>query len=225
LGCDDPAPQGAIQTQQPPAAAAAAAESARDVPTTQELVGGPRKTMALGPIPLTLRVPESWKIEVTSGASLLTGHTPSSQGDKDKISIQLTSRSSMTQEQVDRMLDGAKKEQQAKPQAILKVEVRPLGNVRVYERQSVGEPRPYTTFDARNQPHTTTEQMFNWTISVLAPFEGAFQVYELNFVGLTKSLYDKDAEFMRGILNTLQYGAPAPSAPAGTLPATAPALP
>jgi hypothetical protein len=223
--CDDPTPQATVQTPPPPPTAPdnAATTSSLKIPTTQELVAGTRKVLALGPIPLTLRVPESWQIDV-KGASLLTGHTPSSQGDKDKISIQLTSRPSMTQEAVDRMLDGAKKEQQAKPQSILKVEVRPLGgNVRVYERQAVGEPRPYTFYDAQNQPHTSTEQMFTWTISVLAPFEGAFQVYELNFVGLTKSLYDKDAEFLKGILNTLAYGSPPPSIPATAAPATGPA--
>ena len=67
---------------------------------------------------------------------------------------------------------------------------------------------------------------------ILAPHGDAFQVYELNFVGLTKSQYDKDKDFLQGLLETLGHGsaggattspaAPPPGAGASPPPATLP---
>jgi hypothetical protein len=168
-------------------------------PTTQDLVSGARKQIVLGPLPLTMRVPQSWNVTTPASISLLHGYTPSG----GEIDIQLTSRPSLKQEDLDRLIAGAKKEMTEKPESILKVEVRPLGAVRVFERQTVGQPRPLTTFDSQNQPHTRTESIFNWTVSVLSPAAGAFQVFELNFIGLTKNQYDQDQKFLHGVLETL----------------------
>jgi hypothetical protein len=53
---------------------------------------------------------------------------------------------------------------------------------------------------------TTTEQSFDWKISLFAPQGDGFQRYELSFIGLTKSQYDKDKAFLQGILDTLSWG-------------------
>lgn len=187
-------------------------------PTTQQLVEGKRSRTALIPLPLTMELPAGWgKLEdvseaglkVTSaGLSLLQGITPNGE-----VQIQLTNRPAIKQDELDRLMDAGKKEQAAKPQQIVKFELHPLGNVRVLERQSVGDPRPLTVFDQNNQPHTTTESIFNWTVTALVPVEGAFQRYELNFIGLTKSQYDKDKAFLEGILKTLQYAGETGAAP------------
>jgi hypothetical protein len=222
-GCDDEPAGGIPQAVLDQQARKTAEVALPKAPTTQELVSAPPTTLALGPLPLTMRVPRSWAIKTTGGASLLSGFAPGGE-----VTIQLTSRPSLKQEELDRLINAAKKEQTQKPQSILKVEVRPLGNVQVYERQAVGEPAPYTVYDSNNQPHTTTESLFKWTLSVLAPHAGAHQVYELNFVGLTKSQYDADKAFLQGILDTLAYGAPAAtSGPATTMQAlpSSPALP
>ena len=108
----------------------------------------------------------------------------------------------------------------ANPQQIVKFELRPLGNNQVLERQSVGRPAPLTVYDSNNQPHTSEESIFNWTISVLVPNEGAFQVYELNFLLLTKSQYDKDKDFLDSVVQTLRYATDtSPSAPPSAQPA------
>lgn len=188
------------------------------IPTTQELVSGTRKTLALGPLPLTMRVPESWNLQVAGGASLLRGFTPNGE-----VTIQLTSRPSLKPDELTRLVNAAKKEQSERPQSILKVQLRPLGQAQVYERQSVGDPAPYTVYDANNIPRTTTEQLFKWTVSVLAPHAGAHQVYELNFVGLTKSQYEQDKQFLQTMLDTLAPGTPAPDP--SQLPTSMPGLP
>jgi hypothetical protein len=176
-----------------------------------------------------MRVPVSWKVEVAGGASLLRGFTPNGE-----IAIQLTSRPALKKASFDALVKSDKKDQAEKPQSILKVDVRPMGDMQIYERQAVGDPAPYTVFDKNMKERTTTEQLFKWTISVLAPTGDAYQRYELNFVGLTKSQYDQDKEFLQGILDTLSYGgggsgggsaattAPAATPGAGASPATLP---
>ena len=197
-------------------------------PTTQSLLSGTRSRSALIPLPLTMEMPEGWgkpkDMEAAPG-HLLQGYTPN--GD---VQIQLASRPVMKKERLDQLIEGAKKEMAKNP--AVKVELRDMGSSKVLERQSVGQPRPLTVYDDQGVPHTTTEAIFNWTYSVLVPFEGAYQVYELNFIGLTKSQYDKDKDFLEGILKTIQYAgdggsaaslAPAtPSAPAAPAPAAAP---
>jgi hypothetical protein len=230
LACDDPSSNDIPQSVREEQARREAAEkSLPKIPTTQDLVNGPRTVMALGPLPMTMRVPASWKVEVQGGASLLRGFTPNGE-----ITIQLTSRPSLKKASFDALVKSDKKEQTEKPESILKVEVRPLGDVQLYERQAVGAPAPYTVYDKNMKERTTTEQLFKWTISVLAPTGDAYQRYELNFVGLTKSQYDQDREFLQNVVNTLTYGSgggggasssisAATTAPAGSpAPATTP---
>src|SRR5215207_1671231 len=79
VGCDDPAEnmqQTMIDQQKQQAAAEAAAKQLPKIPTTQDLVSGPRTTAALGPLPMTMQVPASWRVVVVSGATNLQGYTP-----------------------------------------------------------------------------------------------------------------------------------------------------
>ena len=61
----------------------------------------------------------------------------------------------------------------------------------------------------------------NLLVRFYDPHEGAIQVFEVNFIGLTKSQFDKDKEFLNSVLSTLQYAgdAPATTAPAASAPA------
>jgi len=216
-GCDDPAGDIPKEVLDQQAKQAEAAKTLPKIPTTQELVNGPRTVTALGPLPMTMRVPASWEVKVAGGATLLSGFTPNGE-----VAIQLTSRPSLKKASFDSLVKSDKKEQAEKPQSILKVEVRPMGDMLIYERQAVGDPAPYTVFDKNMKERTTTEQMFKWTISVLAPSSDAYQRYELNFVGLTKSQYDQDKQFLQGILDTLSAGG-AGGGTATTSPAATPA--
>src|SRR5688572_16093681 len=70
-GCEDPADDMTKAVLDQQAKKAAVEKTLPKIPTTQELVSGPRTTVPLGPLPLTMRVPASWKVEVAGGASLL----------------------------------------------------------------------------------------------------------------------------------------------------------
>ncbi|MEO6436598.1 MAG: hypothetical protein ABIP55_12680 [Tepidisphaeraceae bacterium] len=223
-GCDNApdVPQAVIDESNKPAD-----DKTPKRPTTQELVSGNRTRAALIPLPLTMEMPDSWgKLEGKEQipGNHLRGHTPSGE-----VLVQLSARPSMKQDTLDRLIEGAKKEMAKNP--AMKLDLRPLGEVKLLERQLVGPPRPYPVYNEKNEESITTESIFNWTLSVLVPHEGALQVYELNFIGLTKNQYDKDKEFLQGILSTLQYGGEAsaspgatpPSAPSATDATTAPA--
>ena len=61
-------------------------------------------------------------------------------------------------------------------------------------------------YDSNMQPQTTEESIFNWSVLALLPRDDGYQAYELIFIGLTKSQYDKDRAFLEGILRTLEAG-------------------
>jgi hypothetical protein len=214
-GCDD---RGSSTV--PPEVLAAANKPQQDapkVPTTQELLSGHRSRTVLSPLPLTMELPPGWhQMKDAPVPNLWDGYTPSGE-----VQLQLNTRRPMTQEELDRLMEGARKEMAEKPQQILKVDLRPHGKCKILERQSVGQPKPFTLFDSNNVPHTTTDSIFNWTISLLAPGEeGAYQVYELNFIGLTKSQYDKDKDFLNSVVSTLQYGGDVSAGAATTAPSS-----
>ena len=222
FGCEDPAEdmQQTMVDQQK--RQQDAAKQLPKIPTTQELLSGPRSTVALGPLPMSMNVPTSWRVAVVSGATNLQGWAPSG----TEITIQLSSRTTMKKEALDYAVRSAKKEQADNPHSVLKFDVRPFGpdGAQIMERQGVGEPRDYPIMDINGKTQITREQPFKWTISVLAPHSSgdAYQVYELNFIGLTKSQYDKDKDFLQGLLDSLSLGgtASATTVPATTVPAT-----
>jgi hypothetical protein len=204
LACDDSSndiPQ-AVRDQQ--ARQAEAEKKLPKIPTTQELLTGPRSVTALGPLPMTMRVPASWKVEVAGPASHLRGVSPSGQ----ETTIQLTSRSPVKRAEFEAFVKSAKKDQAEKPQSIIKADLRPFGNAQLFEWQKVGEPREWPVSElvgGQMRTRTTTEQSFDWKISLFAPQGDGFQRYELSFIGLTKSQYDKDKSFLQGILDTLNW--------------------
>jgi hypothetical protein len=230
--CEDrtTVPQAAIEQ----AKKASEAPKGPAVPTTQELVDGPRARLALIPLPLTLQVPAGWGklgdnnaagIKVSAaGLNIVQGYTP-----HGPVQIQLTARKTMKEDELQQILDAGKKEMAAKPQEIIKFDFRPLGsgNVKILERQRVSpEARPFVQYDAAGNEHQTMEVGFSWSISVLVPNDGAYQDYQLSFIDLTKSHYDQDAAFLNSIVSTLRYAgdgaAEATGLPAASAPATLP---
>jgi hypothetical protein len=136
-------------------------------------------------------------------------------------------RAAIRQKELDTLVTAGKKEMAANPQKILKFELRPLGTAQVLERQRVGDPAPLTTYDKNNQPHETTESYFEWTMDVFVPHEDAFQDHQLSFLALTKAQYEKDKDFLHGIMSTLAYVNPNEPKPgsSSTMPAaTQPAI-
>jgi len=200
-GCDDSSdvPQAVIeQASKPP-------ENSLRPPTTQELLTGHRTRTILLPVPVSLELPPGWGPDrKTHMPNLIVGTTPSG----GEISILLTPRSPIRQKDLEQLVAGAKKEMAANSAKIFKCDLRPLGTAQLLERQRVGDPAPMTTYDKNNQPHESMEAPFKWTLDVLVPHEGAFQDHELSFFALTKSQYDKDKDFLNGVVSTLQYVTP-----------------
>ena len=191
-------------------------------PTTQQLLSGQRTRSQLAPLPLTMEIPPSWtqgKFEgVENPGNLLQGYTPNG-----VVQISLGSKPSIKPERLDQIILGAKKEMEKNPN--LKVELTNRGNLKILELQKVLPPKEFTTYSiSGNQmvPHVSIESPFNWTMTVFVPHEGGYQVYDLNFIGLTKSQYDKDKEFLESILSTIQYGSGSGAATDSPMPATAP---
>ena len=203
-------------------------------PTTQELVEGSRVPMALDMLPLVMQVPPSWKITRHSSPSgsiaWLEGPTPAGEA-----RIHLKLQNAMTPRQWDQLVMGTQREIQRADDPNTKLETRKLGAADLIERRTVGTPISAPLVDATGMPtldakgdvvmHTMTPM--RWRVSIYLPREGQVEHYELNFIDLEKPQYEKDREFLEGILKTLRYTGTGPvtdPTPAAA-PATAPALP
>jgi hypothetical protein len=216
-GCDDtPEPPAELLLDRQPSADA----ELPAVPTTQELTQGPYKTLQLAHFPLTLSVPESWKIETLGGdITLLRGFAPSG-----PVEINLKQRHSTTQEKIDFMLEGAKREMAADPEHIEKAEMRKKGNMQIFERQQLT--RNSIPPDPLNPQSTDLGPGMRWTITAYVPnADKGFDEYVLNFVALTDRQFEQDESFLRNILETLTLTGAAPLAPQPEAVTPSPALP
>lgn len=208
LGCDDASVPPVIMPELPPSQEAAAR------PTTQELLEGPRQSISLGELPLTVQAPAGWAVKPLQGTShiLLQGPTPSGEA-----AIQLNDRPVTTAAKFDVIVNGAKKELQQFPQSIKLVELRTIEGGKVLERQRVGQmPEPLPD----DPPGVKPSPPFNWTITVFVPRGADYDTHELNFVGLTADQYETDKVLLRGIIDSITVNQTAGAPTATTAPAT-----
>ncbi len=167
-------------------------------PTAQSLLNGPQKRIPLLVLPLSVEVPESWKVTTLGSAHMLEG--PTSQTD---MRILLNQRPRMTASQIDLLLQGARREMTEKAGVVKMVELRSLRNVKILERQALGS-RPAAT-DIDGTPLADTSPVLNWTITVFAPQDqDSFKCYELNFLVLTQQQYNADETLLRRIIDSIQ---------------------
>ncbi len=211
VGCDEapPVPPADLtsRTQETPD------EPAR--PTTQELLSGPRKVIPLGTLPMTVRVPESWKIEnLDSGSiTLLEGHAPSG-----LVQIGLAQRPFVQRDKLESILSRATKEKTDRPDIIKLLDIKPLpgdAGGQILERQSLGKTLPPVALDAEGKTLSKPETLYSWTITYFIPQADGFEAYELNFVGLTAEQFQVDQAMLREIIDSVTYNGVASTAPAG----------
>ncbi|HEX8520923.1 MAG TPA: hypothetical protein VF669_01620 [Tepidisphaeraceae bacterium] len=174
-------------------------------PTTQELLTGPKKRLALTPLPFSAQVPGSWRVETLASGSLtvLTGPTPSGEAQ-----VQLSSRSLTSKDELGVIQRAAKKElatTQAGTKHVLKADFRKLGDAELFERQAVGQPGPLVVTDLNNQEHTVTATPYTWTITLFVPKGDSYAKFELNFLGLTAEQYKQDKALLDQIVNSLAH--------------------
>lgn len=228
-GCDDsPAPPPEVQQEEDHPKV----DEPPPPPSTQELTQGPYKTLALPGLPLSLEVPESWKIETlgTSSINLVMGFAP-----HGPIQINLSHRPRTTQEKLDIMIEGARKEMAADPEHIRKFDVYPRGNMKIVERQVISHEE--LPVDPAN-PSAPSGPMMRWTITTYIPSPSSsassalgspgasidetaqptqkqqqeLNSYELNFIGLPEQQFEADQAFLRKIIDSLSYDAASSSA-------------
>ncbi len=209
-GCEEPPVAPPILTSEP---------SAPPRPTTQELVQGPRTSIPLGSIPLTVRAPAGWAVKNMEGTSLtlLEGPTPAGEA-----SIQFNDRPLTSAAKLEILASGAKREMEQFPESIKMADLRTIaGGTKVLERQRVGRmPAP----SPDDEPGVKLSPPFSWTVTVFVARGGGgadYETYELNFIGLTADQYEADKALLREIIDSVTVTAAAPS----TAPADAAAPP
>jgi hypothetical protein len=236
VGCD---------TRSAPSAQSSDASTTRpdSRPTTQQLLTGPYKTLFLTGTPLSIRVPEIWKLDPAGALNFLEGPSPSGTS-----IIQFADRGLLKPDQYETLLVAAKKEQEQNPSMIKRAELRDVGKMKVLERVAFREPitRAKTVLDAKDgdikevpvldasgKPETVTFTPVNWTVMIFVGQAGMFNKYELNVFDLTQEQYNADKQFLDAILRSVRYEAAptaepssASDAPGTTAipPATRPAL-
>src|SRR5688500_14087988 len=182
-------------------------------PTTQELLSGPRGVISLGALPLTVRAPKDWKVNSLANGNImfLQGPTPSGEAQ-----ISLSRRPTAKSEQIEAVINGARKEMAATQSSVKKAETRELpGGARVFERQSIGRMMPAVPLDDEGKTMSKPSPAMSWTITVFVPEGNLFEAYELNFIGLTVDQYEADQRLLREIIDSLAVAsAAAPPPPA-----------
>jgi hypothetical protein len=166
------------------------------------LLTGPRKRLVLGPLPLVMEVPESWKVETPAGGTVawLDGPTP-----HGHVRIELTSQGTPFNAQSLKLMD-----EQAKREAATKAanapEVTPLrsvgGTARAREQREV---RPGTVVDEDGKTRKT--EVLDWSIEVYVGQDTGYTLDLLHFAMLPLDLYQQDKDFLEHIVSTLRYDA------------------
>jgi hypothetical protein len=211
IGCDR---QSKSPVASAPAAAAPQTQPEPTKPTTQELMEGSYKKMVLPGMPLSLEVPQSWKIENEGPLMFLQGPTPA-----DNSMIQLAQRESLRPDQIENLLNGVNHDRDQHPQSVKRAEMHDFGTMRVLEQLSVGQPVTSPKVDSRGEgildEHgtlmTVTITPMHWKLTIFVPAEKLFSQYELNFIDLSQEQYNVDKDFLEKIVHSLKYqttGAP-----------------
>jgi hypothetical protein len=179
-------------------------------PTTQELLKGPRKRIALSPLPVSAEVPQGWSIVSPAGTSFTFLQGPLPEG--GEVHIQLThkpplwtdEKSPMTMdERLELLKEAAQKEQKASPRTIKSVDLRSIGQVKIFEKQSLFQPVSDSELNEEGKPISVPLQ-YHWTITFFVPHDKTYQSYEMNFLDLTEKQYATNHDFLHSIIDSLK---------------------
>ena len=183
----------------PPATAPAAIATASTRPTTQELVAGNRKRVALGSPVLTIEVPASWKDTVTDHARWIEGYTP-----HGEVRLLVSSRGEQYGlTTIAAMEKKARSEAQADPEHLTVIPFRPLsGAAKAMERREILA-LPLLRGDGSREVVKTMD----WSVEAFIPADKQFTIELLHFYDLTLAQYLQDKEFLEQIVNSLRYDA------------------
>jgi hypothetical protein len=233
VACDEKPPSApqAQQSQQNPNTTDAAAPDGR--PSAKQLLEGPRTTLPLGMIPLSVKVPTGWSIMDLEHSVFLQGPAPYRDAD---IHISLTAVPHMSADAMSYQLQGAAAKAAKSGGRYRVLPTRTTGPAQLVEQQESAllqaraatqpttapsvEPttrltaaEPTSRSSAATVPGTqpTTGPaiaIFKWSIWVFVPRpDGSFDGYVLQFVGLDDNEYAANEAFLRSIVDSLTYNA------------------
>jgi hypothetical protein len=168
-------------------------------PDPHQLLHGPRKRLTLTPVPISLEVPASWDLEKLGTITLVRGPTPSGEA-----MLQPLTRPTLTGEQVEMLINAARRDRAQDPHRNPFAELRQLGSARVLERQILDAPQPRKILDEQGETRSVTRTPLRWYVQVFVPQGNDAMVYELNILNIDFEQYPQDEELLRQIIASMQ---------------------
>jgi hypothetical protein len=197
-GCDKSAPPPPPQASNtpPPAATEEPTSAPAPAPTTQELLTGKYKTIALPPTPLTVEAPESWQYKIidikdSPEVRLLTGPAP----DGSTARIAPLRGSSVPLKTLEFILNGAKRA--STREANVTCTIRDAGDMKVMEVLKIPDFSP------------TSETYVDWKLTCFIRGDLDYSSYTLDVIGLTPAQLEKSKDLYKKIFDSVAYKAPA----------------
>lgn len=177
-------------------------------PTTQELLSGKYKRLRLPNTPLSLMVPESWKIDAVGPVTFITGPSPFG-----TATIGLSSPSSIAfkQSEIDSLTTKLQNDIATKPEQFRRGEHRSIGNVQLIEKRFLGKPMTRDKLDDKGDPIpdnqngfvTVTATPVQWTLTLFVPADQDYARYELNFIDLDADQMSVDQQLLDKIIGSV----------------------
>jgi hypothetical protein len=195
LGCDDRGSSSFVPIEPAEPAATRPAK-----PTTQELVSGQPKRIALKSIPFWISVPSGWQLKSQGGVMILQGPTPSG-----VAQLQIGRHLAPIASHVENLIAGAQREADGKAGPYTLAEVSETNGMKALEKRSVGSTRPVPAIDAAGNTIAQTYTSMDWKKSVFVPDGRDTVVCEIHFIDLSREQYDLDKEVLSKIMASLQY--------------------
>lgn len=222
LACDDKneLPPEVVRAQQQQEKQRQAAAT-KPGPTTQELLTGPKKHLRLAGMPLALDVPTSWNLQSLGDGALITVGGPATSGE---INIQLAAPTAqpIAAARIEDIAAKTRKEVEAKPHPINRVDLRPLGPAKVLEQRMISNdfvngklpPEVWDEQEIKSERGSESVRvkailnphMVKWTFTVYVPAsQDKVTPRTLTFMGLKLSEYEQDKQFLEQLMKTLTY--------------------
>mgnify|MGYP000689971333 CR=1 FL=1 len=195
-GCDQaPAPPEDISS--------AAGSKERDPrPTTQQFVDLPRQRIRLDGYPLSIEVPETWKMQRLGPIDILQGPIPSGHLLTGDVQIQVSRMPAVLASQIDILAEDARQLAQRQPNRYKHVEVRKDGALHIIDKRWIEPARSATNPEGRP---VEIPELVGWELTIYVPRHGNFVPYRLKFVLLTAEQYARDGKLLEPILSSVRY--------------------
>lgn len=200
VGCErePPAPPPAPPVQADPAPVARAA-----IPTTQQVLDAPWKTVPVSLLPLTISVPEAWDVEPTHDASLLAveGRSP---GGFVQMRVSKP-RTMIAEASFDSFITAARRSAEESGDRLKKLEFKPGDPLSTLERQIAGERELMPLMDEQGNLIEKEATPLRWSVLIFLKSGDKYESYELQFDALSLEHYEQDQAILRRVVESLAY--------------------